>query len=76
MTYWVDFSGYVKVDADSKEDAERKMWDAINRTLAFPTCFYDDVWDIDGIEERADGDPLGPVYKTTAQDLEDFWHDR
>jgi hypothetical protein len=56
MTYWVDFSGYVKVDAESKEDAERKMWDAINRTLAFPTCFYDDVWDIDGIEEAKEGD--------------------
>ena len=55
MTYWVDFSGYVKVDAESKEDAERKMWDAINRTLAFPTCFYDDVWDIDGIEEVVEG---------------------
>ena len=55
MTYWVDFSGYVKVDAESKEDAERKMWDAINRTLAFPTCFHDDVWDIDGIEEVVEG---------------------
>ena len=49
--FMIDFSGYVKVTADSEEDAERKMWDAINRTLAFPTCFDDDVWDIDGIEE-------------------------
>lgn len=49
--FWIDFSGYVCVDAESKEDVERKMWDAINRTLAFPTCFYDDVWDIDCIEE-------------------------
>ena len=50
--FMIDFSGYVKVTADSKEDAERKMWDAINRTLAFPTCFCDDVWDIDNIEKE------------------------
>ena len=52
MKYWIDFSGYVEVEADSEEDAEQKMWDAINRTLTFPTCFDGDVWDIDGIEEK------------------------
>lgn len=56
MKYWIDFSGYVKVEADSKEDAEQKMWDAINRTLAFPTYFDDDVWDIDCIEEVKKGE--------------------
>ena len=55
MKYWVDFSGYVRVEADSKEDAERKMWDAINYTLAFPICFDEDVWEIEGIEEEAEG---------------------
>lgn len=60
--FWVDFSGYVLVDAENEQDAETKMWDAINRTLAFPTCFSDDVWDIDGIEEKVDGPLLEPVY--------------
>ena len=50
--FWIDFSGYVCVDAENEQDAEQKMWDAINRTLAFPTCFDDDVWDIDSIEEE------------------------
>lgn len=54
MKFWIDFSGYVCVDAESKEDAEQKMWDAINRTLAFPTCFDDDVWKIDNIEEKGE----------------------
>ena len=52
MKYWIDFSGYVKVEANSKEDAKQKMWDAINRTLAFPICFDDDEWNIDSIEEE------------------------
>lgn len=56
------------------------MWEAIHNAFDGHAVF-DDVWDIDGIEERADGDPLEPVYgagfnKTTAQDLEDFWHDK
>ena len=54
--FWINFSGYVKVTADSKEDAERKMWDAINRTLAFPTCFDEDEWEIEGIEEVKEGE--------------------
>ena len=75
MRYWIDFSGFVSVEAGSKEDAEQKMWDAINRTLAFPTCFEDDEWYIDGIEERSHKDLLSTVYPT-AQDLEDFWYDK
>ena len=58
MKFWIDFSGYVCVDAESKQDAEQKMWDAINRTLAFPTCFYDDVWDIDSIEPAENTNPM------------------
>ena len=52
----IGFNGYVKVTADSEEDAEQKMWDAINRTLAFPTCFDDDVWVINCIEEAKEGE--------------------
>lgn len=50
--FWIDFSGYVVVAAESAEEAEKKMWDAIHHTLTFPTAFSDDVWDIDGIKEK------------------------
>ena len=53
MKYWVDFSGYLKIEADSPEDAERKMWEWIN-SHSLTGDFSDDVWDIDGIEEAAD----------------------
>lgn len=48
--YWVDFSGYVKVKADSYEEAEKKMWDLINEQFQVEGDYSDDVWDIDGIE--------------------------
>ena len=48
--YWVDFSGYLKVKATSKTDAERKMWRFINN-ISLIDDFSDDVWDIDGIEK-------------------------
>lgn len=52
MKYWIDFSGYVKVEADSQEDAERKFWGEFVRDCREP--FSDDVWDIDGIEEEGE----------------------
>lgn len=52
--FWVDFSGYLKVEADSKEDAERKMWEWIN-SHNLTGDFSDDVWDIDCIEEVDEG---------------------
>lgn len=70
MKYWVDFSGYVSVEADSKEEAEWKMWDAINRGLAFPAGFEDDVWEIEGVEERANFAPPIDV-EAFAKDFED-----
>jgi len=54
--FWIDFEGFVKVTADSKDDAIQKMWDAINYTLAFPTSFDDDNWKITGIEEVKEGE--------------------
>lgn len=49
MKYWIDFSGYVKVEADSREDAERKFWAQFVNNCYEP--FSDDVWDIENIEE-------------------------
>lgn len=60
MKYWIDFSGYVCVEAESAEDAERKFWQGFVADVSEP--FSDDVWDIDGIEERTDGDSLSTVY--------------
>ena len=51
MEYWVDFSGYLKIKADSKEDAERKMWELINEHFNVSGDYSDDVWDIENIEE-------------------------
>lgn len=60
MEYWVDFSGYLKIKADSKEDAERKMWKLINERFNVSGDYSDDVWDIDGIEEApTDSMPAG-----------------
>jgi len=49
MKYWIDFSGYVKVEADSKEEAESLFWRWFVQNCREP--FSDDVWDIENIEE-------------------------
>ena len=54
--YWVDFSGYVKVKADSPEGAEQKMWDLINDQYQVDGDYSDDVWDIDGVEPCSEED--------------------
>ena len=74
--YWVDFSGYVCVEAENEAKAKRLFCNWFARELGEP--FSDEVWDIDGIEERPEGDPLEPVYgkKPTAQEIEDFWNEK
>ena len=49
--YWIDFSGYVCVEANSEEEAERLFWERFVKDA--PEPFKDDVWDIDGIEQCA-----------------------
>lgn len=44
-TYWVDFSGYCQIKANSKEEAEEIFWEI------HPTIGEYDVWDIDCVEE-------------------------
>ena len=47
MKYYIDFSGWCTVEANSKEEAEQKFWDG----LQSPTKnAFDDYYDIEGIE--------------------------
>lgn len=49
--YWIDFSGYLKVKAESADEAEQKFWELVNQKFDLShTEFSDDVWDIDHIE--------------------------
>ena len=51
--YWIDFSGYLKVEAENADEAERKFWHAVNTQCGF--CgrdgFSDVVWDLGATEE-------------------------
>ena len=49
--FWVDISGYMKIKAETPEEAERKFWYFINVGLNLFSDFSDDVWDIEQIEE-------------------------
>lgn len=49
--YWVDISGYLKIKANSPEEAERKWWDFVNARMNMSGDYSDDVWDIEAIEE-------------------------
>lgn len=49
MEFWVDFNGYLKIEAEDKNDAESKFWDWVN-SISASGDFSDDVWDIDVIE--------------------------
>lgn len=44
-TYWVDFSGYCQIKANSKEEAKEIFWSNL------PAVGENDVWDIDCVEE-------------------------
>lgn len=49
--FWVDFSGYLKIEADTPEEAERKFWKFVNNGISLTGELSDDVWDIEAIEE-------------------------
>ena len=49
--FWVDFSGYLKVKAKTPEEAEEKFWKYLVEQISAQGDVYDDVWDIDSIEE-------------------------
>ena len=54
--YWIDFSGYLKVEAENADEAERKFWNAVNTKCPFSARdgFSDDVLDLDSTEEVSD----------------------
>lgn len=47
-TYFVDFSGYCEIEAESETEAETKFWDYINEDNPLPQNIYD----IEEIEEK------------------------
>lgn len=50
--FYIDFSGWCLVKANSREEAEQKFWDGLQTPSK---NIFDDVYDIDGIEERIEG---------------------
>lgn len=48
MKWFVDFSGYCVIEADSMEEAETKFWEGVQPPSEEA---YDDVYDIDSIEK-------------------------
>ena len=76
--YWIDFSGYVKVEAENADEAERKFWNA-NSPFHVREGFSDDVWEIEAIEEVAnkeDESTFKNPNAPTLRDIEDFWNDK
>lgn len=47
MKWYIDFSGYCMIEAETAEEAETKFWKGLR-----PPCeeAFDDVWDIDNVE--------------------------
>lgn len=52
MKWYIDFSGYCEIEAETAEEAEAKFWKGL-RTPCEDA--FNDVWDIDSIEP-AEGD--------------------
>ena len=52
-TFYIDFSGYFKIEAEDEHGAESKFWNWVN-TVSANGEIWDDVWDIDNIEPVED----------------------
>lgn len=76
--FWIDFSGYVTVEAENADEAERKFWHAINTKCPFLTWggFSDDVWDVDATTEVDEISTIDNPNAPNLQDIEDFWNDK
>lgn len=49
MKWYIDFSGYCEIEASTREEAEKKFWEGLRSPSSEA---YNDVYDIDGIEEK------------------------
>ena len=76
--FWIDFSGYVTVEAEDADEAERKFWHAVNTQCGF--CgrneFNDIVWDLDATTEVDEVSIIDNPNKPALQDIENFWNDK
>ena len=48
--FYIDFDGYCIMEAATKEEAEQKFWDTLQKPCDTKDC-YDDIYDIDSIQE-------------------------
>ena len=46
--FYIDFSGYCAVEAETKEEAEEKFWNTLQKPCE--SC-YEDIYGIDSIEQ-------------------------
>lgn len=60
MEYYVDFSGYFKVEADSEEDALARVRNFLDET-PLPDEFVDNTWDLENVEACPIPSPVGTV---------------
>lgn len=58
MKFWVDFSGYCVIDANSREEAEDKFCKGLQPPSKEA---YDDVYDIVCVEEKTEMDYLSDL---------------
>jgi hypothetical protein len=60
MEYYVDFSGYFRVEADSEEDALARVRNFLDAT-PLPDEFVDNTWDLENVEACPFPSPIGTV---------------
>lgn len=76
-TFYIDFSGYCKIKARSKEEATLKFWETLQRPCE---ASFDDVWEIDGVEEYSnlnENKDFQDQYSNFNEDddFQDWWAD-
>lgn len=49
-TFWVDFSGYCQIEAETEEEAAKNFWALVHEDRPFPHNIYE----IDDIEEKTE----------------------
>lgn len=60
MEYFVDFSGYFRVEADSEEDALARVRSFLDAT-PLPDEFVDNTWDLENVEPCPIPSPLDAI---------------